>query len=314
MIGNRSWRRGVLALGTPLLAAGIATAGAPTWAWITVKPGDTLTAIAARYHTTVARLVQANNLPGNGNVIYAGSRIKVPAAAGSGGSDARTTYASYRVRPGDTVIGLAGRYHVPTNAIVSANHLAANGMIRIGQVLRIPVPRAAARGAGAGASSSNNTFAGRTYPNAVVARAALHRSILASRSLPSRAGIRSIIAATARQQGVSPSLALAVAYQESGFNPRVVSVADAIGAMQVIPSTGTWASAVVGRQLDLLNPYDNATAGVLLLRVLVSSASSTEQAIAGYYQGLASVRRNGMYADTKQYVANVLALRASFAT
>lgn len=307
MIANPSWRRGVLALATPLLAAGIATAGAPGWAWITVRPGDTLSAIAHRYHTTVARLVEANNLPGNGNIIYAGSRLRVPARASASTSTRAPSYVNYRVQPGDTVIGLATRYKVRTTTIVSANHLAANGMIFIGQVLRIPATRAAS-------GTANNTFAGRTYPDSTVARAALHRSILASRSLPSRAGVRSIIAATARRQGVPASLALAVAYQESGFNPRVVSVADAIGAMQVIPSTGTWASSIVGRQLDLLNPYDNATAGVLLLRVLLSSASSTQQAVAGYYQGLASVRANGMYADTKQYVANVLALRSSFAT
>ena len=47
------------------------------------------------------------------------------------------------------------------------------------------------------------------------------------------------------------------------------------------------------------------------IAVLVSKlASNTQQAVAGYYQGLAGVRQNGMYADTRQYVANVLAIRA----
>jgi hypothetical protein len=35
-------------------------------------------------------------------------------------------------------------------------------------------------------------------------------------------------------------------------------------------------------------------------------------AVAGYYQGLAGVRRHGMYDDTRRYVANVLALRRQF--
>jgi len=34
--------------------------------------------------------------------------------------------------------------------------------------------------------------------------------------------------------------------------------------------------------------------------------------VAGYYQGLSSVRKNGMYSDTKRYVANVLYLKHRF--
>jgi hypothetical protein len=36
-------------------------------------------------------------------------------------------------------------------------------------------------------------------------------------------------------------------------------------------------------------------------------------ALAGYYQGLSSVKKRGMYDDTKAYVANILALRRRFA-
>ena len=43
---------------------------------------------------------------------------------------------------------------------------------------------------------------------------------------------------------------------------------------------------------------------------MISMISSDSQAIAGYYQGLGSVRANGMYADTRQYVANVKHHRA----
>jgi hypothetical protein len=46
--------------------------------------------------------------------------------------------------------------------------------------------------------------------------------------------------------------------------------------------------------------------------VLTHEASSTRQAVAGYYQGLQSVRDNGMYASTKAYVANVMALRQRY--
>jgi hypothetical protein len=53
------------------------------------------------------------------------------------------------------------------------------------------------------------------------------------------------------------------------------------------------------------------TAGVYLLRLLTSVAP-TRVAVAGYYQGLASVRAHGMLPETKNYVANVLALRHRF--
>jgi soluble lytic murein transglycosylase-like protein len=112
--------------------------------------------------------------------------------------------------------------------------------------------------------------------------------------------------------GVDPSLALAFAWQESGFNAQAVSPANAIGAMQVIPQSGEWASDLVGRHLNLLDPYDNVTAGVAIIRALVSTSDSEENAIAGYYQGQTSVSRYGMYPDTKDYVAAVKANQALF--
>jgi soluble lytic murein transglycosylase-like protein len=149
----------------------------------------------------------------------------------------------------------------------------------------------------------------RHYPTSVTAAAARHRARLAHRRLPSRITVRLLIRRTAREVGLDPALALAVAQQESGFQQRVVSPADAIGVMQVLPATGRWLSTVVGRPLDLLDTEDNVLAGVVLLAVLTRAAPA-HLAVAGYYQGLASVRRNGMYPDTRRYVANVLDLRA----
>jgi N-acetylmuramoyl-L-alanine amidase len=124
--------------------------------------------------------------------------------------------------------------------------------------------------------------------------------------------MRDIIAARARANGVDPALALAVSYQESGWNMHVVSVANAVGAMQVIPATTEWISGVVGRRLNPLDPHDNATTGVVLLKILGQTAGSERQAVAGYYQGLRSVRERGMFPDTRRYVDNVMALRARF--
>ena len=56
---------------------------------------------------------------------------------------------------------------------------------------------------------------------------------------------------------------------------------------------------MVGRRLNPLDPHDNATTGVVLLKILKQSASNERQAIAAYYQGLRSVRERGMYPDTR---------------
>jgi N-acetylmuramoyl-L-alanine amidase len=175
--------------------------------------------------------------------------------------------------------------------------------VRLGETLVIPGVRRS--------SSSSNSFAGRTYADSVVSAASRNRATLARRNLPSTSQMRALIVRKARANGVDPALALAVSWQESGWGMHHVSVANAIGAMQIIPSTGEWISGVIGRRLDLLDPSDNVTAGVVLLRVLTQQAGE-RNAVAGYYQGLRSVRQNGMYADTKQYVRSVLHLKSRF--
>lgn len=292
----------------PVLLAALVTAGSPGWGSYTIRRGDTLEAIAKRYHTTVSRLVEVNRLPGNGDLIYAGESLRVPAAQRASGSRIVTIKRHHRVVAGDSLIKIARQYGVRPAVIARANRLPASMIVRLGDTLVVPVTR---RVAGSAARSSANSFAGRTYASSVVSAAARNRAILANRQVPSRDAMRALIVRTAKANGVDPSLALAISWQESGFNMRRVSVANAIGAMQVIPSTGEWISSVIGRRLDLLKPRDNVTAGVVLLRVLTRSAS-LRTAVAGYYQGLKSVRERGMFRDTKLYVANILALRKRF--
>jgi LysM repeat protein len=316
--GGRRWRvtprarrlvRIGRAIGVPLLLAGLVTAATPGWGLYTIHRGDTLSAIAARYHTSVARLIQANNLPGNGNLIIAGSTLKVPSGSASHATTS-SARAFHRVVTGDTLSGIALRYGVSQASIARANHLPGSNIVRLGATLVIPGGHHAS--GRTSSSSSANTFAGRTYSSSIVGAAAHTRAVLAHRRLPSTGQMRDIIAAKARANGVDPALALAVAYQESGWNQRVVSVANAVGAMQVIPATSAWISGVVGRRLDPTDPQDNATTGVVLLRILTQTAGSDRQAVAGYYQGLRSVRAHGMFPDTRRYVDNVLALRARF--
>jgi soluble lytic murein transglycosylase-like protein len=123
------------------------------------------------------------------------------------------------------------------------------------------------------------------------------------------------VQSVAAAHGVSPSLATAIAWQESGFNNGMVSSANARGVMQVMPGTWDWVQAYLtgGRRLNPFSAEDNVRAGTLYLGHLLRQAGGDPAlAAAGYYQGLASVRQIGMLPETRRYVANVLALRGRF--
>lgn len=284
-------------------AAGPAPRPAPTTTTYRVRSGDTLSAIAARTKTPMASLFSWNRLSPR-SVIHPGQSLKVHGTPPRPVSHAAApSTSSYAVRSGDTLSGIAAHYGLTLAALLKANKLPHGAMLQLGQKIRIPATAKLVQ-------TGPNSFAGRTYSSAVVDAATAHRQLLASRHVPSRSETRAMIIATARRHGLDPRLALAIGWQESGWNQREVSVADAIGVMQIIPSSGSWASDMAGRHLDLLNTEDNITAGVVILRSLTRSTPDVHKAIAGYYQGLASVEANGMYADTKAYVASVLTHRA----
>ena len=150
-----------------------------------------------------------------------------------------------------------------------------------------------------------STFLHYQYSSATARAAAANRIYLSNTQVPSQAELKQMIIDTSNRHGVDPTLMVALSFQESGWNQRAVSPANAIGAMQVIPTSGQWASSLIGRELNLLDPQDNVTAGVVVMRALMRSADSTDGAIGGYYQGLGSVRQYGLFSDTRQYVANI---------
>ncbi|WP_454048368.1 LysM peptidoglycan-binding domain-containing protein [Cellulomonas sp. Marseille-Q8402] len=301
------------AASTPAAAPAAATAGGVH----TVASGETVSAIAKRYGTTVSAIVSANGLDSRafirvGQTLQVTGATTAPAAAatpttGAGGA--------HTVASGETVSSIAKRYGTTVSAIVSANGLDSRAFIRVGQRLTVPgapatsAPAAAADG---GATLVGNTFLGRTYAPTVVASANANKAALLAMGVPSKAEMQAKVAATARSMGVDPALAQAIAFQESGFNHTSVSPANAIGTMQVIPSSGEWAEQLTGREINLLDPDDNVVAGVAILRQLVRTSPDLPTAIASYYQGASSVKRNGMFSDTRRYVANVQTHMARF--
>lgn len=284
-----------------------------------VVTGDTVSGIALQTGASPASIRSANNLDAQYR-IRAGQRLVIPTAttdapATPAPSAAAAPASSHRVVAGDTVSALALRYGCTAQSIITANNLGPQAMIRIGQTLFIGSAGAAptsstAPTAAPTAQLVGDTFAGRTYSRDVVSAANQNKAALNAVDVPSKDEMRSMVRATALAHGVDPSLALAIATQESGFNHRSVSPANAIGTMQVIPTSGDWASDLVGRDLNLLDPQDNVTAGVAIIERLVSTSPTLDAAIAGYYQGQSSVRKYGMFDDTRRYVANVRTLAA----
>jgi soluble lytic murein transglycosylase-like protein len=113
----------------------------------------------------------------------------------------------------------------------------------------------------------------------------------------------------ARVYGIDVHLARAVAWEESGNNPRAVSSAGAHGVMQVVPGTWRYTEELLGRRVDHTTD-GNIRIGIAYLRYLLREFHGNLQlALAAYHQGPAAVRAHGVYPSSARYIANVLALR-----
>ncbi len=273
-----------------------------------VRSGETVTSIAAKYRLTVAAVLKANKLDA-GSIIRPGQKLLLPGVAPKRPqrAPAPVTHA-YVVRRGDTLSAIALAARVPLTTVMALNHLSAADVIFPGQRLLLPGPAPAAP---VPVRTAAGAVAGQAPRRSVHSAADANRAAVAVRPAPDAAEVEGLVRGTARRFGVDPALAVAVAVQESGLNQHRVSSANAVGVMQVVPSSGRWASTLVGRQLNLLDTQDNVVAGVAILSTLTSTERE-DVAVAAYYQGLGSVRAHGMYADTRRYVADVLALRRRF--
>ena len=108
-------------------------------------------------------------------------------------------------------------------------------------------------------------------------------------------------------------LVRALAWWESGFNNSLVSSAGARGVMQVTPATWSYAELVlVGHRIPN-TVSGNVQVGVVFLNHLLREFhGDVRLALAAYAQGPQSVRRHGLFRETRQYVAGVLALSRTY--
>jgi N-acetylmuramoyl-L-alanine amidase len=233
-------------------------------------------------------------------VIGAACLIAVVAAGSAAGR-------IHTVRPGDTLDGLSRRYGVPVRTLAQANAIANPDHILAGSKLTVPAP---------GAPSVPEVRVA-TQPVAKVTPAAAPTgSARAIAVPPSRTGLRPHFAQFARTAGVPADLAMALAWQESGWQVHKVSSTRAVGVMQLMPDTVEFVSRILLRQRQNLDPHDpvaNIRMGTRFLRYLLDrNGGNVDTALASYYQGLRSVRERGVFPETHRFVANVKALRPRF--
>lgn len=124
----------------------------PTMVTYKVRPGDSLSLIASRSHTTVEQIMKDSKL--KSSTIHPGQVIKVrftPSSykkggkttttkGGAKGSSKSAKGRTHTVTSGQTLSGIAGKYGVSVSSLMKANGLSksAAGKIKPGQKLKIP--------------------------------------------------------------------------------------------------------------------------------------------------------------------------------
>ena len=125
-----------------------------------------------------------------------------------------------------------------------------------------------------------------------------------------RASVRRALDYWARRYRVDPRLVRALAWMESGYQPRAVSHSGAIGVMQVMPETWVFVErALIGAPVAP-TMRGNIRVGVAYLRHLVRAFGGVRLALAAYNQGPRALREQGVFPETEAFVEDVLALRA----
>lgn len=267
-------RRGWLAL--PIaLALGVC----PPAALVGAAPGihtiaqdETLSGIAEMYGIPVAVLAAANGIA-NPDLIVTGATLLLAGTEGATATSETPTRIGHRVSAGENLEGIAAAYDTSVVALLAANpELTDPDLLITGQMLLLPT--------GTISPASNSTAA--------------------------------LLATIALDYGLDPTLVQAIAWQESGWQQGLTSVAGATGIMQVLPEIGAWvASDIVGAPLNIAgSAADNVTAGTALFAWLVEQTGDEELALAYYVQGQGSVASAGIFPETWQYIANIRAIQA----
>lgn len=124
-----------LAMAVVIGLSPLADAASSSGSTYRVESGDTLSTIAARFHTSWETLAQLNHLA-RPNALRPGQILKLPTATAKPAAVAAT--ARYQVRAGDTLESIAQQFHTTWQKLASINHMANPGQLSVGQMLVVP--------------------------------------------------------------------------------------------------------------------------------------------------------------------------------
>lgn len=269
--------------------AGVAVAGSAATGSHTVRSGETLSEIAARYGVSVGALAEANGVADVDRILD-GQTLALP-----GGGSSPDAPPTHEVAPGETLSEIAARYGVSVIAVAEANGIADVHHIRAGDRLAVPSASGGDGGAPGGAGDADGVS---RFPARL-------------RSSPARLALVPRFEHWAAASDVPVDLLMAMTWLESGWQNDVVSPVGAMGIGQLMPDTVSWLQdIVIGEPLDPHDPDDNIRMSARYLRWLLDrTGGDPATALAGYYQGLGAVRTSGVFPSTRVYVADVLAFR-----
>lgn len=118
-----------------------------SWRMVTAQNNDTFDSIGNRTGISADLLAQVNGdsiKPGEKIVIPGGSKVRnvvLTSSRSSSRSESSAKVVSYRVRSGDTLGKIAGRYSTSASSIANLNRIRTTSKLRAGQVLKVPVRR-----------------------------------------------------------------------------------------------------------------------------------------------------------------------------
>lgn len=288
-----------------------------------VKPGETLSGIAAQYGVTVDQLTDLNGIT-DPDRLTEGQALKLPATArtpsgspsgapppaqaSSPAANPATgsqppaqasakptgTTSEYVVQSGDTLSAIAKALGVSLKALLEANEIADADRLKVGQKLTVPpgatAPATAARPNQPGASAANAPAAQQPNPATDEVNATLER--------------------LAQQYTVDPALVRALAWIESDGKPYRPDSPAGVGHLTVTDKTFEYIQqALVKRTLDRANPMDNLEAGIAYVAAMLKWGGEEPKGLAGFLQGPGSVRTNGIRPAIEDQVKRILALR-----
>lgn len=113
----------------------------------TIQAGDTISSIVKKFDTTSAVLAELNpSLQSNYNQIVIGQKLIVPAKTLTNTTTANSSLkkaytgknVEYKVKSGDTFLGIANRFNISASDLAELNNTDVMTRVKIGQTLLIP--------------------------------------------------------------------------------------------------------------------------------------------------------------------------------